>query len=46
MGHYVKSNLQIIGIYKGEVSQVNGIDQLFNKIRKENFPKLRKDIQT
>jgi hypothetical protein len=31
-------NLQIIGINKGEKFQVHGIDQIFNKIIKENFP--------
>lgn len=30
-----KSNLQIIGIDKGEKSQINGLDQLFNKIIKK-----------
>lgn len=29
-----------------EESQITGIDQIFNKIIKENFPKLSKDIHT
>ena len=36
-------NLPIVGIVKGEESQVNGIHQTFNKIIEENAPKLRKD---
>ena len=37
-----RPNLQIIGIEEGEESQVYGLDQIFNKIIEENFPKLRK----
>ena len=44
MGHCIKPNLQIIDKNEGEDTQVNGIDQLVNKIRKENFLKLRKDL--
>ena len=39
-----RPNLQIIGIEEGEESQVYGLDQIFNKIIEENFPKLRKNI--
>ena len=39
-----RPNLQIIGIEEGEESQVNGLDQIFNKIIEETFPKLRKNI--
>lgn len=35
-------NFQFIGIDNGEESQITSIDQFFNKIIKENFPKLRK----
>ena len=38
-----RPNLCIIGTEKEE-SQDNGIDQIFNRIVEENFPKLRKDI--
>lgn len=31
-------NLQIVGINKGEESQIHGIDQIFNTIIKVNFP--------
>lgn len=47
MGHQAK-NQHIISIVDGEEAQVNGIDQLFSKIIKENFPEPRKDtpVQT
>lgn len=35
------NNLCILGIDKGEKSQGNGLDQIFNKITEENFSKLR-----
>lgn len=38
-------SLHITGIDEREESQVNSIDQLFNKIIGENVPKLRKVIQ-
>lgn len=38
-------SLHITGIDEREESQVNSIDQLFNKIMGENVPKLRKVIQ-
>ena len=38
VGHHEKKNLQIIG---GE-SQIGGIDQIFNEIIEDLFPKLRK----
>ena len=37
-----RPNLHIIGIEKGEESQDNTIDQIFNRIIEENFPKLKK----
>lgn len=45
MGHHVKPNLQITGIDEKEESQVNGIEQVFNTIMDDNFPKQRKDVQ-
>lgn len=42
--HMKKASIPIIGIDKGEESQVNGIDQIFKKIKEENFPKLKKDM--
>lgn len=42
--HMKKASIPIIGIDKGEESQVNGIDQIFKKIIEENFPKLKKDM--
>lgn len=38
------SQLGIIGIDEGQASQVHGIDQIFNQLMKENFPKLRKAV--
>jgi hypothetical protein len=40
-------NLSIMDVEKGEEMQTNGIDNLFNNIIPENFPKLEKerDIQ-
>lgn len=35
-----------IGKEEEEESQVNGIDQIFYKIKEENLSKLRKDIHT
>lgn len=41
---YEIPNLWIIGI-EGEKSQVNGLDQIFNKIiKKKKVPKLKKGI--
>lgn len=39
-----RPNLHIIGIDEREEFQVNGLDQIFNKITEENFSKLRKNI--
>lgn len=39
-----RPNLRTKGIHKGEESQVNVIDQMFNKIIEENLSKLRKGI--
>ena len=44
VGYNQKLNLQIIGKKEGNEYQVNGIDQIFNKIIEQNFPKLRKGI--
>jgi hypothetical protein len=33
----------IIGIEEGEVMQIKGIDNLFNRIIAENFPNLEKE---
>ena len=44
-----KSNIRIIGVDEGEEQQVNGIDQIFNKIMKKTFPKkthTHKDIRS
>lgn len=32
-----RTNLQIVGLGEGEKSQINGIDQIFNKITEEIF---------
>jgi hypothetical protein len=37
-------NIWFISIGEGEESQVHSIEQIFNKITEENFPKLRKDM--
>lgn len=42
VGHNKNPNLWIIVIYEGEEFQVNGIDQAFDMIIEEKFPKLRK----
>ena len=39
-----KPNLRIIGIEESEDSQLKGPVNIFNKIVKENFPKLNKEI--
>ena len=36
-------NQRIIGIEEGEELQLKGIEIIFNKIMKENFPRLKKD---
>ena len=36
-----RSNLRIIGIDKGEEYQLNGTENIFNKIIEENFPNLK-----
>lgn len=41
-----RPNLWIIGIEEGRESQVNGIDQFFNRIREENFPKKGRHIRS
>ena len=38
-----KPNLHIIMIEEGEESQDNTIDQIFNRLIEENFPKLKND---
>lgn len=38
VGHHRKPNLWILGIDKGEESQVNGIGHIFKKIIEKNFP--------
>jgi hypothetical protein len=42
VGNYIK----IIGIDDREEFQVNGIEQIFNKIVKQKFPKLKKHTHT
>lgn len=37
-------NLQIVAIDERDESQINDIDQIFKKIIKGNFPKLRKNM--
>ena len=37
-----RSNLRIIGIEENEGSQLKGPVNIFNKIREENFPNLKK----
>ena len=39
-----KLSLQNVGIDEGEEIQGNGIDQIFNKIIDENFPKLKEQM--
>ena len=39
-----RPKLHIIGIEGKEESQDNAMDQIFNRIIEENFPKLKKDI--
>ena len=39
-----RPNLRIIGIEGSEDSQVNGPLNIFNKIIKENFPNLKKEM--
>ncbi len=39
-----RPNLRIIGIEEGEEVQLNGPENIFNKIIEENFPNLKKDI--
>lgn len=41
-----KTYLQIAGINEGKDSQINGIDHIFNKHIKENFPKLKTHTYT
>ena len=43
VGKMKRANLQIIGIQEEE-SQANGIEQIFNRIIEEKFPKLREDL--
>jgi hypothetical protein len=37
-----RPNLYIVGIEEGEDIQTKGIETVFNKIRAENFPNLKK----
>jgi hypothetical protein len=39
-----RPNLQIMGIEEGEEVQVKGIHNIFNKIKAENFPSLKKEM--
>ena len=39
-----RPNLKIIGIEEGEESQLNGSENIFNKIIEENFPNLKKEM--
>ena len=39
-----RPNLRIIGIEESEDSQLKGPVNIFNKIIKENFPNLKKEI--
>jgi hypothetical protein len=39
-------NLRIIGIEESEDSQLKGPVNIFNKIREENFPNLKKERPT
>ena len=39
-----KLSLQNVGVDEGEEIQGNGIDQIFNKIIDENFPKLKEQM--
>jgi cell division protein FtsL len=39
-----KPNLRIIGIEESKVSQLRGTVNIFNKIIKENFPNLKKEM--
>ena len=39
-----KPNLRIIGIEEGEELQIEGPENIFNKIIEENFPNLKNDI--
>lgn len=38
-----RQNLQTVGIEEGEESQINGIDQIFNKVINKSFHNPRKD---
>jgi hypothetical protein len=39
-----RPNLKIIGIEKGEDSQLKGSEDIFNKIIEENFPNLKRQL--
>jgi hypothetical protein len=39
-----RPNLRIIGIEESEDSQLKGAVNIFNKIREENFPNLKKEM--
>jgi hypothetical protein len=39
-----RPNLRIIGIEENKDSQLKGPENVFNKIIKENFPNLKKEI--
>ena len=39
-----RPNLRIIGIEEGEEAQIKGAENIVNKIIKENFPTLKKDM--
>jgi ribosomal protein L13 len=41
LGHYIKTNIRIIGMEEGEISQSEGPENTFNKIIEEMFPKER-----
>ena len=39
-----RPNLRIIGIEEGEESQIQGLENNFNKVIEENFPNLKKEM--
>ena len=39
-----KTNLKTIGIDKGATTQIKDTENIFNKIREENFPNLQKNM--
>ena len=39
-----RPNLRIMEIEEGKESQLKGTENIFNKMREENFPTLKKDM--